>query len=311
MPTIIGIEAGSFESSTEVGNQSGIWIPKKSASLTYLVLGDDMDTNEEDILGTTGIPKLYQSVAGTFCKKISPKETDVITIHPIQGDRCTLWKVQCDFDSDLDLAQSGGGGGDPDTEPDEKRPVVNWLSQEIEEHWEFDALTDEPLETKCGEPIIASRQRTLPLLEIIRFEPYPFDPELILEFGNAVNSFPFWGAPAGCAKMKAPQARETTINGETWCQVTYHILFKMRWSTLLNDYWSDEWVRKIAHVGYKYFRDPGDTEPRIFMPSPGQPSKTRLAADGTRLDDGLPTVQLWFHECPYKDFGSLNLEPPW
>ena len=300
-----GIKEGSTSVElTTRRTRRGLWRDRKTFSLTYYVLADSLDEDEADISNATGIPPKFYPLRGCFCIAHHPKEIQTV-VHPVSGALTTLWELTADFDSEAE--------SDDDVPPESRPPKYRWTPETEEEMLERDVVTGAPIQTACGERILITHPVVVPVLEIVRWEFYPFDPNVMLYFANRTNSAPFWGAPAGTALMLPMEVGEyelIPVAGASvrYVPVTYRIKFKLRPdparpSTLL----ANPWMSRVLHQGFLYRTAPGEA-PEIHVDSNNRPSPVNLAADGTENTSGTPYF-LEFHRHALANFNVLSLGP--
>lgn len=297
MPKILGVDNGSISASHSLEKKDKFWVKKKTYKLVYLVLADSLADDEEDILATAGIPPLFYPYNGTVCKKRTPTETTRV-VHPVSGVSSALWEVACDFDSDIDPDQN--------QDPDQKTPTVRWYGETDEEVLEKDAITGDPIETEAGEPIIITTPVVHPVLEISRYEPYPFDPDTMLDYAHHTNSTVFWGAPQGSALMLPMEVDEEIIEKVKWCKVVYKIKFRIKKDG--GGMMQDTWKARPLHHGFKYRKVAGEP-PQVFTDGQGNPATVNLTAGGVLLPQGNPPEYLSFNRFTKTDFNALSLGP--
>lgn len=297
MPKIIGVDYGSFGGSDGLQKKDRIWVRQKKNDICYIVLGDNTSQTDEDIYLTTGIPALGEILFGSVCKSRTAKEEQIVT-HPATGGRVGLWKVDCSFDSEVDP---------DDISEIPPPPKVSWDGETEDEYLAEDAITGDPIETMAKEPLFITGPVTIPILQIERYEPYPFDPDTMLTYANHTNSLAFWGAPTGCALMMPMQVQEDRLEGEKVVKVIYRIKFKMRVSG--GDFVANTWQAKVLHHGLKYRKEPG-AEPVIWTDKHGNPGTINLKnADGTKLSSADPAEFLTFNRHAKANFNALSLGP--
>ena len=301
MPKVLGVQDGVS------GGESGFTrggVRETSFSLVYNVLSDNLTQTQADIIATTGIPPLYYPTGGAYVKSHRPREVSTV-IHPITGVKAILWEVEVEFDSGVD--PSGGTAGGTPPAPPARRPKVRWSGDTEEEVLDKDVDTDEPIQTEAGEPILLMSPTTLHILEITRYEPYPFDPNTQHNYANHINKSTFWGAPAGCAWMQPIEVDEETIEGVLYCSVTYTIKFKIKKGPS-GAFKDNTWRSRILHHGSKF--RPAAAEPaQVAVDENNNPITVNLDYGGIKLPDGDPPVYLVFNRLHRADFNALSLGP--
>lgn len=297
MPQVLGIKNATPSATIALEKQEKIWARRKTFSQTYLVLADDDSQTEDDIILTAGIPPLFFVLNGAACISQNPKEATRV-VHPVTGVPSILWEVPCKFDSNVDLTQ--------DQPPEAKTPILRWYGESEEEVLEKDLITEEPIRTDAEEPLIVTTQIPVAILEIKRYEFYPFDPNIILNYGNHVNSTPFYGAPVGSALMMPPESEEDTIEGVKYVNVTYRVKFKIRKVAGVMEH--NTWVARVLHVGYKFVNDKGKIA--LYEDKDGNPEQVFLeVGTGKKLATGVDPEYKKFNRYPKTNFNVLNLGP--
>lgn len=305
MPKVLDVKRGTLEGGDSLKPGTAQIIIH--FSLTFIVLGDTLADNDEDILATVGIPALYSPLGGATCFVRHAEETETV-IHPTTGVPCGLWEVFCEFDNQRSETP------DP-TDPLAKRPQIHWTGEMGEEVVERDTETGGPIQTKAEERIHLVEEVVYPILEITRYENAPFDPDVILNYVNHINSSPFWGAPEGCALMLPIDSTEEIIEDVLYCRNTYRIKFKIK-KNAQGGMTQDSYRRSVLHEGYQYRTQElaGITLTNIIkthVDAQGNPTKVNLDAEGGLLSPftGAQPVFLEFSTKYKKDFNNLSLGP--
>lgn len=305
MPYFLGEKDGANSGELALVTKNNLPTSKLTFQRVYQVIADDANQSEALILSTTGIPALYQKVSYAYCVKKSGQEVATVK-HPVTGILSILWEVTCDFDSNLDAEEA-------EKTPTEKKPKIRWYGQSIEEVLEKDVITGKPITTVPGEQILITYPVAIAILEVKRFENYPFSPDTIFEYQNTTNSEPFYGAPIGTALMLPIEAEETIIDGERYIASTYRIQFKLKKNSS-GAYIQDTWLAEPLHQGTKYFPHlvigSGDQPPaQVAADAYGNPTTVNLSETGLKLPPGFPPVFLKFNKHRKVDFNLLSLGP--
>lgn len=306
MPQVLGINNGSIEGDTSLEQRKKFWVRRSRDKITYLVLGDTLSDTRWEIEATAGIPLIGEPYLGGICKRLSSKEITRVR-HPVTGYACGLWEVDAEWDNNVNEEE--------EQDPTERTPKISWSSETENVVLEKDQ-DGRALITGAGEPLFYEVPRVVPVLSVTRYEPYPFDPDVILNYVNHTNSSEFYGAPIGCAYMKDISTEEEVIEGVRYIKASYVIKFKID---------KDEngapqeygWAAKLLHEGHKY-RDSDDTI-QVWMSKEGQPATVNLYyPNGTDQiggyiipednPEGYPEY-LVFYPFPETDFNDLNLGP--
>ena len=241
MPTLLNVEEGSIVATSTLQDNQGFVTEKLIVKQRYLVLSDTLSDNYETIQETSGIPQLWEEVNTGIVNSVEAKEMHTVR-HPETGVLASIWSVDVGSDSRISdpSGNSGGGGGEVET----YQPSIAWTSETVEQIVYKDVETDDPIQTKAGEPIKATTRRTVPILEIKRLEPFPFDPNIILTYSNKVISGSFWGAPEKTAFMDSISTEMASFAGITYDAVTYRIKFDFG-----DDGEGDGWKFRPLHQG--------------------------------------------------------------
>lgn len=301
MPTILGIVDGSTEKNNRVEQEGGLFKVKKSLKLTYIVLSDDVFQTAEDIENTPGLPPLFYPSSGMFCRDIDPKEQQTVR-NPMTGVMCILWHVDVAFDNEIDSQQN-------QSNIQNKRPVVSWGGDLVKTHLLKDPITGQAITTTALEPIECEDDQVMPILNIKRYEVFPWDPLRQLVYANKTNSTPFYGAPEGTVLMLPIEEEEDVIDDTTWAVVQYHLKFN-----LVEDpdnpgnLMKDSWNFKPVNRGY-FYRPTALLPPIKNLDDNGHPQQVLLDLFGRKLPDGDPIVTLDFNKKGKVDFNALSLGP--
>jgi len=309
MPAVLGVKNSSISSNTLLVTKAAGAFRRKNFKKTFIVLADTVSQIDDDILATAGIPPLFSVLNSAFCVGLHPKEEDRIRRHPVTGVPTILWEVVADFDSNLDRTEE-----EEDKPPESKTPKTNWSGETEEEVLTEDVITGEAIQTKAEEPIIITGSVVRPILEIRRYEFWPFDPDTIVNFAAKVNSTEFYGAPEGSALMLPMSTEEQLIEQIRYNIVTYRIKFNIKPTDFGPEGLKpDTWKAKILHHGFKHRvrfgagNIPG--EPEVFTDKFGNPATVNLDIEGVKLADKADPVFLEFNRYSKVDFNILSLGP--
>ncbi|MDO4571143.1 MAG: hypothetical protein Q4D38_12210 [Planctomycetia bacterium] len=293
MARIASIQGGGLSGDHTLQQENGTFSLNRTMEIVYTVWGNsELDTPDTIIRTTAGLPTPGTSMYGLYCKKVSAKREKAFA----NGTTAGLWSVTATFDGEIESL-----------EPTELPPEISWSSETYEEVLREDVEDGKKVQTKCGEPLILTKQQILPTLTIKRTENAPFDPNTILDYTNTINEKTFWGAPAGHALMAGINATykqvETPEGEKKWyVDVTYVIKFKQDPKT------QHPWRARVLHWGTKFFKNAVD-EAQCLIDGSGNVSGVKLDQNGFRLADNAEPVYLEFNVYPKKDFGSLELNP--
>ena len=318
MPIFLGTKEGSRSFTDEVARIGGSTVESSKSELTYFVLGDTINDTKQDILDVSEVPNLSSVINGEKVISVVPKERQTV-IHPTTLEKTYLWEIAVKTDSAFDASGGGGGGGGGITQ---FRPVTRWSSETIEERVWVDVETGEGIETVPGDAILVSKRRHIPVLEIKRYEEYPFDPDLQLRIPEHTNLRDFWGAPPGSALCDSIQVEEQAIQGTIFVWVTYIFKFKLLEDGIIINgivKTTDGWDFLPSHRGTSHFDlVDGEISEKTFTATDldGNPKTVPLNTDGTikekvaggvaaNVPDRL-SFQI-YHKVDF-DFLSLNFQ---
>ena len=301
MGKVIGEKNAANLGGDQLSKKEKYFITEGNLTRIYYVLGSSLSEREPSILNSPGIPALGSVLLGTVCKTRNAKEVTRVN-DPKTNTPTILWEVTVTFDTDVDFE---------DEDPEDMTPKIRWYGETEDEVLERDAITGEPIITKPGDILLITHPLVLPVLEVKRFEVYPFDPTIILQYANKVNADTFYGAPPGTALMMPMSTEEQVIKEVKYNLVTYTIKFKLKENpdapgTLL----TDSWKSRPLHHGVRYFPlDPPGSPPRVFTDANGNPATVNLDDNGHILPDGFDPVYLEFHRFAKVAFNTLGLGP--
>lgn len=328
MPLSIGTKDGSTDYTYGLEKKDKITTNVTDFSITYYVVSDFIEQPADEILETTGLPRLRRAFNGGVCRELRPKQTQTV-IHPVSGDLVDLWEVEAMISTNYDPNEK--------EDPERNDPTVRWSSETEEEALMTDVMTGEVIRTAADEPIIAKKTVHYPILEITRYEKYPFNPVVILAYVNKCNKKKFYGAPPGAALMTAIESEREVINQMLYARVTYRIKFGvspidtgklagqdraknavlgivagavanavpaavpnfLKQNSLA--------IRSTLNSGYKYRKAAGE-KPQLFIGKTGNPEKVNLAKDGTILADDKEPTLIFYYQHQFADFSGLSLE---
>lgn len=266
---------------------------EKSFTIVYTVIGEVDDTAQE-ITAVAGIPQLGSIREGLVCQRLTSSRKGLVNIG---GEVKSNWTVSAEYSNELESV-----------DPTEMPPDVRWTSEQYEEVLREDVVNDKKkVVTKCGEPLLLTVKRVIPVLTIRRTENAPFDPTIILNYTNTVNNSAFWGAGAEHALMASIDAQykqvETVNQGKKWfVDVTYVIKFKF------DPNFAKPWKARILHAGTKYFPKAG-AEAQKWMDVAGNCGVINLDNNGLKLADNKEPVYLDFNVYRIVSWNGLRLNP--
>lgn len=307
MPKLLGRKHGTVGGDYTLEKKGQWWNRVKSFSETFYVMSDSLNDFEDAILACPGLPVTGDIVDGCALRRKVAKETD--TIH-WGGTVRALWEVELFYDSRVDPDQMTNA----DAEPTNRRPKRRWRSVKIEERMEKD-VEGTKVQTQADEEIVIMDTVVYPLLEIERYENYPFDPQTIRKYTDKCNLETFYGAPPGCALIESIDTDEEVMNRILYEKVVYQIRFGAKEENVEDELSTVE----VLHQGYKYRDAAIGANPLSAEDKNGVPIKVNLFYDplGPVGSGGTGGRQLTITEgpsyIPFKrkkkiDFGPLNLE---
>lgn len=286
---IVGVKQGGVNGSRELQQEGTNLNIVEGFSIIYTVIADQNETFAS-ILATPGIPRIGSYSAGLMCKKLSPsRETLVIG----NGQTKSKWTITAEYSSEID-----------DIDPTELPPEVSWTSEIFEEVLRKD-LNGKPIQTVPGEPLILTGRKAMPVLTISRTENAPFNPSIILNYTNTINSGAFWGAAAKSALLESIQAKykqiELTNGNKKWfVDTTYVIKFKKIPNV------DEPWKASVLHHGSKYFQNAED-EAQAWEDGRGNNGTYNLDRNGFLLADNADPVYLDFDIYEQRNFDALKI----
>ena len=247
MPNLlIGPENGTLSASRQATRRGFT----KTASLTFTVVSETLATDEESIMDDTpGLPillGLYGTGLGqVVCTSVDPSQ-EYPTKHPVTGNEAYVWKVECQFTSDISDLYGGSALSTP--------PVIRYNGSQITLRSNFDG-SGNPITNFFQEPLFYDATVPVGNLTIERFE--PLSTNIIDDiftrrtpYEGTCNLGSFHGLPEGTCLMQPIQAQPETRNGLTLDRVVYTI------SVLLNPFdqsQADTWTEdQIPHRSNYY-----------------------------------------------------------
>lgn len=292
MGYIIGVKQNGLNGSQELQQDGTNLNIVEDFTIVYTVISNENATTKS-ILYTPGLPRIGSYSAGLMCKKLTPSRDTLVILDGVTKSK---WTITAEYSSEF-----------TETDPTELPPEVSWSSEIYEEvlKWDVDN-PNQKVVTKCGEPLILTRRRVMPVLTIKRTEEAPFPPMNILEYTNTINQNPFWGSPAKHALLEGINATykqvELTNGDKKWyVDVSYVIKFRFDPNT------NQPWQAQILHHGTKYFKVQG-AEAQCWDDGNGNTGTINLDANGLKLADGAEPVYLSFNVYETKDWSALKID---
>lgn len=188
----------------------------------------------------------------------------------------------------------------PPTNPTQRPPVIRWGSQEYEEELRFDAIVaNAPVMTLTKELFVPPPTRTLSFrtLTIERNELFlQFNPITTLGYENKVNGPEFYGLPTKTVLCKSITADLGVEGGIVFWQVTY--LFWIR---------LDDWVLRLAHMGFTEIKNPGEDPVPIVLKRTGIPTSPQPLNNVGKFIPNQPPSTISFNRYATVDFTPLGL----
>lgn len=290
--TLLGSKDASIETSYSIEKKNDIYVQRKTGRQTFLVMGETMADTESAAVDTPGLPPMWWPGQGMFVIRKTPREVGTIK-NPDSGQNAILFEVDVEYDSQV-LPED-------DAPPISKPPRIRWTSETVDELLERDAVSGDAVVTACNEPILLTTPIAIPVLEITRYENYPFNPVTILGYSFRTNSAVFWGAAAGVALMMPMDVDEETIETTRYAVVTYRIKFHP-----LNV--ANPWNARPLHHGTLHRPTTGATPEQWVDKATGSPGTTNLDSNGVSLGDSTPEY-LDFARHQTVNFNTLSLGP--
>ena len=305
MASIMGVPTGAPNLTKELQKSGIVWKLNTSYSREYLVLADRLDEPQESILAAvpavgdvTHVPAIGAKEGKMMCKSVNVTEVEVVH-HPATGELTSLNKIVCQFDSDVKL------------DPLELDAEVRWSSESEEEALWKDVVTGAPIATAVGEQIPMTRPLVIPVLEIKRYAPFPFNPTTIIEYTNTLNEKTFWGAPAKHALLASIECDYVDVElydgvKQKFAHVSFRIKFRFDANT------EEPWKARPLHYGNYAFElgsDADDQEIKCkqITDKSGRPIQGNLDANGFELGANDDPVFLEFNLYATKDFDDLGI----
>lgn len=293
----LGIEDGSISSHIALESPNGLfWFPQKDGSRVYFVVSESISTTDTSIVATAGIPQIGDLVDGAPVRR--HRATEVGRVQYGNTPRI-LWKVTIETDTRFDPSSSSSS-----EDPTDMRPRRRWYTNKEKRRIEKDVNGD-PIQTANGEEILYERSVIKSVLEIERYENYPFDPSVHIDYCNHSNDATFYGAPIGTAIIDDIQSEEEVVSGVTYCKVRYVIVFLILFEdgVPLENTIADV---TFLHQGY-LVRANATAKPSTVLDKHGHPRKCNLEEDGTETPEGTTPTFVTFPDIPYATFDDLNL----
>ena len=299
MGLVLGVREGEVSYTQELQKQDKMHITVISFDTVYIVLSDYLNEPESSILASVGIPGLRDTLNGAYCNNLQPKHQHTVLDPSGSGVLLDLWHVAAGFSSNINPNEK--------EDPDKKHPTFKWTGENEDERLEKDAITNRPIVTGADEPILIEGPVCYPIFEVTRYERYPINPMIFLEFVNHTNLRSFMGAPTGCALMMPIESEREDIGGIAFAKTVYRIKFKMRRRNGNGVFLSDTFMAEPLSEGYYYRKAAGDL-PEIFIGKGGEPKKVNLNLNGTLLPLGANPRFLKFNRYAKVDFSRLSLK---
>lgn len=189
---------------------------------------------------------------------------------------------------------------DSNQDPEDRRPEWAWDFETLPRSVTVDA-DGNAIQTSAGDPIEHESLIVIPVLTIERFQ-LVFDPDVILEYFNRVNSSPFWGAPEGTALMAGIRDRkdsQTIWNGVAYRKVSFVIKFALPEIEDVLEGWKD------LLVDHGWHKIEGGVKKPIL--ADGHRVSRNLDGNGAVLAPGAPPHVLKFDNHEEADFDALGI----
>jgi hypothetical protein len=268
----------------------------------YVLAG--MDEDEDDIIATIGIPQVGTLYRGAVCLGHDVREISPV-MNPHTGLPGVLCEVVIDFDNDV----TPDDADQPNTDPENRRARVNWTGELEDELLERDAITGDPIETPAHEAILVTAPTMIHILEITRYETWPFNPLTNFLYGGKLNSAPFYDAPIGTAWLQPIEAPEEELEGSRYVHATYRVKFKIKEDPENpGQMLADTWKMRLLCQGQQFINQSNGKVERNLDDN-GDPVKTNLSLFGRRLGPSEDPEYLLFNRLSKTDLNDLNLGP--
>lgn len=306
MGIILGEFAAARTGMRKIQKRSGLWVSAQQDRQSFYVLADPSETRD-DILQTVGVPQVGTLYLGSVCRGHDVRELESV-FNPFTQGPGVLCEVIAEFDNDVDPDEAQN---QETTAPENRRAVVNWHGEFEEEALEKDVVTGKPIAVSNGERALLVAPVPICVLEVSRYETWPFNPLTMLLYSGRLNSQDFYDAPEGTAFLEPIEAPEETLEGTRYVHATYRVKFKMKFDPENpGEFLKDTWKARILNQGNVYIDE--STSPRTIRRSvdkEGNPIKVNLDEDGHRLGvDDDPTYSE-FNRLTKTDLNELNLGP--
>lgn len=294
MAIIISQTASGFshdETLESTGTQDKV---KTGNAYTFTAIASTPDEEIGHILRSRELPQPGEFWHGMKCQRVS-----VSGVSPVRwrGKHTTKYTITADLEA-------------VKTDPLELPPVVSWDAETEEVRAVFDAITGAPVMNSAGEPLVLTRPLTVIVLNVQRYYlASAFPPATIYQYTNTLNSGPFWGAPAGHAKMERISiVYEEHVPPKTpylgkirYAKVSFSVKFKF------DPLSSTPWRADLLDYGNYCRSADGKKIVRALDPQ-GRPEEVKLDGKGNRLDKEKPGVYLPFNVYPAADFSPLGID---
>lgn len=316
MPKVIGRVHAQIDSDFSLQKIGQFFNRRKTFNESWFVLADNINQFEDDIVSAPDLPSIGSILGGGFLIRKQAKEQATVPAHPITGVQTTLWIVTCYYDSQIDQDQIN-----QNADPTQRRPKRKWRN--VKENVLIDKdVNNKPLTTQAGEKIHYEDPKVFPILEIERYESFPYNVDR-LAFEDSCNAGNLQIAgkivKPGNALLEAVESEEVTIGMELYESVRYLIRFSP--GAFDPDTPEDQLaVVELLHQGFLYINpDTVDLTPTTFLDKNGTPQRANLVYDpqGSAFDgfNGgriLPASSdpdfIPFQPKEKKDWTSLNFD---
>jgi len=279
---ILGEMAAARSGSIKLEKRDKIWVTAKEFQKSFYVLGTQ-DEGESSLVATIGVPQRGTLYEGALCLGHQIRESASV-LNPYTQTLGILAEIVAEFTNDIS---------------------PNEFEDEV---LDKDPVTGDPIETTAHERLILTGPQPIPILEVSRYEQWPFNPVTLLVYSGRLNEVDFYGAPRGTALLQPIQAPEEELEGELFVKATYRVKFKMKFDPdNPSQFLEDTWKAELLNQGQQYLDDEGKI--KRATDANGNPIKVNLAEDGTVLDPEAEPHYVKFNRFTYADLNDLNLGP--
>lgn len=264
---------------------------KREYTRTFVVVTNSVKDGKATILADSRIPQYLDTYAlpgrpdedddGAYAYKFAAAQ---------RSESPKVWDVTVSYSSERT----------PETH------ALNPLDRRMYRSWQFAKYQKAIFKDRNNRPIQSSAKEiyrdtviddSRPILEIVRNE-FSFDAAVALDFQDAVNSAPFYGAAAGLCKCQSIRGVEVydDQNGNYFWQVVYTFEFRR-----------EGWAITVWDQGSVFLSGGSQTQDYDKRTGAPMPGPYYLDGRGGKLPVGRSPIALTFDVYHERDFSSLNL----